>query len=138
MRNTLATALYCRSASLNYEAVKHQESILRNYTIKHCYENICVYIDSGFDGVNCSRPAFTQMKTDVEAGKIGVVLVKDFSRITRNTFEIPELITMFIENGVELISAIDGFSGKSFLEAHDSLLRLYGDHLSKQRKKAET
>ena len=45
----------------------------------------CVhYTDDGWSGGNFDRPSWKQLVADVEAGKVGTVLVKDMSRIGRD------------------------------------------------------
>ncbi|MCL2225327.1 MAG: recombinase family protein, partial [Defluviitaleaceae bacterium] len=48
------------------------------------FRNVSTYTDNGFIGLNFDRPAMRQLQADVDAGLVGVVLVKDISRISRN------------------------------------------------------
>ena len=50
---------------------------LESYAELHGYGNIRHYTDDGFSGGNFDRPAWKQMVADIEAGKVGTVLVKD-------------------------------------------------------------
>ena len=45
------------------------------------------YIDNGATGTNFHRPGFQQMLSDIEAGHINCVIVKDLSRLGRNTID---------------------------------------------------
>ena len=39
------------------------------------------YTDAGYSGANFQRPGFQAMLADIEAGKVGTVIVKDMSRL---------------------------------------------------------
>ena len=43
------------------------------------------YIDNGATGTNFHRPGFQRMLTDIEDGRINCVIVKDLSRLGRNS-----------------------------------------------------
>jgi len=45
------------------------------------------YIDNGATGTNFQRPGFQQMLSDIETGLINCVIVKDLSRLGRNTID---------------------------------------------------
>ena len=45
------------------------------------------YIDNGATGTNFHRPGFQQMLSDIEAGHVNCVIVKDLSRLGRNTID---------------------------------------------------
>ena len=45
------------------------------------------YIDNGATGTNFQRPGFQQMLSDIEAGLVNCVIVKDLSRLGRNTID---------------------------------------------------
>ena len=45
------------------------------------------YIDNGATGTNFHRVGFQQMLSDIEAGHINCVIVKDLSRLGRNSID---------------------------------------------------
>lgn len=103
------TAIYCRVARKDDEALASQESLLRRYAEKNGYENVTVYSDNGYVGLNYDRPAFKQLQADIKSGKIRTVLVKDISRITRNGFDLHEWVFKHQQEkfGVKLISVLN-------------------------------
>ena len=57
---------------------------LESYAREHGFENCIHYTDDGWSGGNFDRPGWKQLAHDVEAGKIGAVIVKDMSRVGRD------------------------------------------------------
>ncbi len=58
--------------------------ILQKYAEDHRFPNIRFYIDDGYSGASFDRPDFKRMMADVENGKVGIVIVKDQSRLGRD------------------------------------------------------
>jgi DNA invertase Pin-like site-specific DNA recombinase len=108
MQKKQKTAIYCRTANHSDEAITTQEMALRDYAIKNGYNDVTVYADNGSSSLDLERPAFTKMKTDICDGTVSIVLVKDLSRLARNLFHIRELIHIFHEFEIELVSLSDG------------------------------
>ena len=83
------TALYCRLSQddgLDGESnsIQNQKRILEQYAIDHRFPNIQFYVDDGYSGASFNRPDFQRMMSDMEDGKIGVIITKDLSRLGRN------------------------------------------------------
>ena len=57
---------------------------MEGYAAQHGFLNCVHYTDDGWSGGNFDRPSWKQLVADVEAGKVGTVLVKDMSRIGRD------------------------------------------------------
>jgi len=87
--NNKTTAIYCRVACKDDDALANQELLLRHYAEENGYENIKVYADNGYSGLNYERPAFKLLQADIESGRVGTIIVKEYSRITRNCFDLP-------------------------------------------------
>ncbi len=65
-------------------SIANQKTYLEAYAAQQGFTNCVHYTDDGYSGANFDRPGWNRMMNDMEAGKIGVVLVKDMSRIGRN------------------------------------------------------
>ena len=109
------TALYCRLSQEDARAgeslsIENQKAILTQYAKEHRFPNLQFYVDDGYSGTNYDRPGFQSMMDDVQAGKVGVVLTKDLSRLGRNS-ALTGLYTNFTfpENGVRYIAINDNF-----------------------------
>ena len=83
------TALYERLSrdDENYGdsvSIEHQKEYLRAYADRHGFTNCVDYTDDGWSGGTFDRPAWNQLIADIDAGKIGAVIVKDMSRLGRD------------------------------------------------------
>lgn len=80
---------------------------------------VTVYQDLGYSGTSMNRPAVKKLLADLYMGRIDVVVVKDFSRWSRNYLNLAEFLEyIFPERGVRFISVGDGYDsageGSSF------------------------
>ena len=58
-------------------SIKNQKQILSAYAVQRGWSNYQFYVDDGISGTTFEREVFQQMISDIEAGKIGTVIVKD-------------------------------------------------------------
>ena len=110
----LITALYPR---LSHEdelqgesnSISNQKRILETYAKQNGFSNLQWYTDDGYSGANFQRPGFQAMLADIEAGKVGTVIVKDMSRLGRNYLQVGMYTEMiFPQKGVRFIAINDG------------------------------
>lgn len=83
------TALYCRLSKddeLQGESnsITNQKKMLIKYAEEHNFVNPQFYVDDGYSGTNYNRPDFIRMMTDIKAGRVGIVITKDLSRLGRD------------------------------------------------------
>lgn len=68
------------------------------------------YIDNGYSGTNFERPAVQALLSDVQAGKINCIVVKDLTRFGRNSIEVGYFLErVFPLYGIRFISINDDF-----------------------------
>lgn len=90
---TYRAALYIRLSredgdKVESDSVVNQKRILENFVASQPdIELSDTYVDDGFSGANFERPAFLRMMSDIYAGKVNCVIVKDSSRFGRNASE---------------------------------------------------
>ncbi|MBD5149717.1 MAG: DUF4368 domain-containing protein, partial [Oscillibacter sp.] len=65
-------------------SVINQKIYLEGYAADHGYGNCVHYTDDGWSGGNFDRPEWKRLVSDIEAGKVALVLTKDMSRIGRD------------------------------------------------------
>ena len=61
-----------------------QKRFLEDYAAQNGFTNIEHYCDDGWSGGSFDRPEWNRMIADIEAGKVGCVIVKDMSRVGRD------------------------------------------------------
>lgn len=106
------TALYCRLSKENFDtgesnSIKHQKEILTKYAKDHGFINTRFFVDDGVSGTLFSRPGLDALLSEVRAGKVATVIIKDQSRIGRDVLEVGLLKRTFDEYDVRFIAAND-------------------------------
>ncbi len=122
----LITALYCRLSQEDERlgeslSIENQRLMLQKYAEEHRFPNIRFYVDDGFSGADFNRPSFKRMMNDVECGKVGIVIVKNQSRLGRDylqtgmlmeiTFPQYDVRFIAINDGVDSANGVSDFSG---------------------------
>lgn len=70
---------------LESDSILNQQNLIEDYCARHPeFVPVEHYSDDGYTGTNFNRPAFQRMISDIEAGKINCVIVKDLSRFGRD------------------------------------------------------
>ena len=122
----LITALYCRLSQEDERlgeslSIENQRLMLKKYAEEHRFPNIQFYVDDGFSGADFNRPAFKRMMYEVECGRVGIVIVKDQSRLGRDylqtgmlmeiTFPQYDVRFIAVNDGVDSANGVSDFSG---------------------------
>ena len=108
------TALYCRLSQddmLDGESnsITNQKAILKKYAEDNGFRHTVFYVDDGVSGVTFERDGFKAMLADIEAGKVGIVITKDLSRLGRDYLKTGEFIEIvFPDYDVRYIAINDG------------------------------
>ena len=108
------TALYERlsrddEAAGDSNSIVNQKRYLEDYAAQKGFTNCVHYTDDGVSGGTFERPAWKRMLADIEAGKVGVVLAKDMSRIGRDYLQTGFYTEiLFREKGVRFIAIGNG------------------------------
>ena len=74
--------------------------------------NIRHYIDDDESGRFFDRSAYTQMISDVESGKIGIVIMKDMTRWGRDYLQVGNAMEIFRRNNVRFIAINNGIDSQ--------------------------
>ena len=65
-------------------SIQNQRMLLSKYAKEQGFFVFSEYIDDGISGTTFERDSFKRMISDIEDGKIGIVICKDLSRLGRN------------------------------------------------------
>ena len=89
---------------------ENQKDILLDYAKKNHFSNPVFFVDDGYSGTNYDRPGFQSMLVEIEAGRVGIVITKDLSRLGRNS-ALTGLYTNFTfpQYGVRYIAINDNY-----------------------------
>ena len=113
-------ALYCRLSVDDGSfggsvSIETQKILLEQYCQAHGITEYEFYCDDGYSGTNFNRPAFQRMLSDIHAGNINLVIVKDLSRFGRNYVEVGLQVEHFKEQNVRFIAADDHYDSTSLI-----------------------
>lgn len=116
------TALYCRLSrddglEGDSNSIATQKKMLAIKANELGLKNCQYYVDDGYTGTNFDRPDFRRLESDIKAGKIGSILVKDLSRLGRNYVAVgiytEEVFPMY---GVRFIAVADSVDSQEGLD----------------------
>lgn len=124
------TAIYARLSIENSgknddgESIEGQVGICKEYIEEHPYLNLIdTYVDNGWTGTNTDRPAFQRLLGDIKQGKIKALVIKDFSRFSRDYIEAGNLLeNIFPAMSVRFISVVDRYDSYETDGSAESLL----------------
>ena len=77
-------------------SITNQKAILQKYADDNGFKNTQFYVDDGYSGTSFDRPDFIRMMDDVKAGKVGIVITKDLSRLGRDYLQTGQYIEIIL------------------------------------------
>lgn len=116
------TALYSRLSRDDEmqgesNSITNQKKILEDFAEKNGFANFRHFTDDGVSGTTFERKGFKEMVAEIEAGNVGVVIVKDMSRLGRDYLQVGFYTEVFFrQKGVRFIAisnSIDSENGES-------------------------
>lgn len=129
MKGCYDAALYARLSRedgdrIESDSIVNQQRVNEDYCARHPEIQIAGhYTDDGYTGTNFERPGFQQMMTDIKAGKINCVIVKDLSRFGRDYIDMGYYLErVFPSLHVRFIAINDGVDSEK--GPYDMLLPL--------------
>ncbi len=84
-----SAAIYCRISKDDEQvgesvSIQTQKMMLEKYCHEQGFPIYNVYTDDGYSGLNFNRPEFNRLLTDIDHGRINLVITKDLSRLGRD------------------------------------------------------
>ncbi|MCD8239229.1 MAG: recombinase family protein [Clostridiales bacterium] len=113
------TALYCRLSrddeySGDSMSIQTQKAMLKRYAEENGFINCEYFIDDGFSGTNFERPNFKKLISEIEAGRVETVIVKDLSRLGREYLQTGYYMEVFFsQKNVRFIAINDNVDTKN-------------------------
>lgn len=121
------TAVYIRLSredgdKIESDSIVNQKKLITEYLKgKGDFVIYDIYIDDGYTGTNFNRPAFRRMISDIDAGSVNCVIVKDLSRFGRDYIDAGKYLERYFpEHNVRFISITDHIDSAN--QAYDMLL----------------
>lgn len=102
------------------------------------YTNILYYVDDGISGMVEQRPSFQRLIRDIKSGKIGAVISKDQSRLSRDIVVAHKFIELCVDfEDVRLVAIADGFDSyqrveRAFIGFRSVMNESYAEDISKK------
>lgn len=115
----LITALYERLSRDDEQlgdsnSIVNQKKMLETYCEQNGYTNIAHYTDDGYSGGSFDRPDWKRLIEDIEAGKVGMVITKDMSRIGRNYLEVGYYTEIYFgQKNIRFIAIANGVDSEN-------------------------
>lgn len=111
-------ACYCRLSDDDAKdgtsvSIATQMAVAKEFCKENQFQIVDFYCDDGYTGTNFNRPEFKRMMSDVEKGKVNLVIVKDMSRFGREHIMVDTYTQVYFpENGIRFIAIHDNFDIK--------------------------
>jgi DNA invertase Pin-like site-specific DNA recombinase len=110
-----------------YSRVSTDEQLHLEYNSLHAQRDACAayvasqraegwllsedrYDDDGFSGGTLDRPALRRLLTDIEAGRIDIVVVYKIDRLSRSLMDFAKLVEVFERHDVTFVSVTQSFN----------------------------
>ncbi|MEQ9518448.1 MAG: recombinase family protein [Parvibaculum sp.] len=118
----LRCAIYTRKSTeegldQDFNSLQAQRESCAAYVISQTHEGWNaldkLYDDGGFSGGNMDRPGLQQLMSDIEAGRIDIVVVYKVDRLTRSLADFAKLVEVFDKHSVSFVSVTQAFNTTS-------------------------
>lgn len=112
-------AIYTRKSTEDgleqeYNSLDAQYDACTAYALSQRHEGWTVvknrYDDGGFSGGNLERPELKQLLSDVEAGKVDIILLYKIDRLTRSLSDFAKIVEILDRKGASFVSITQSFN----------------------------
>ena len=115
---------YTDDRSSESDSVANQRKLIETF-VEHNpdIEVVSEKIDDGYSGIIFDRPAFKEMMQDITDGSINCVIVKDLSRLGRNTIDTGYYIEQYFRlRNIRFIAVNENFDTAAPEDAHAGII----------------
>src|SRR5262245_42910590 len=122
----MRVAIYARYSSENQRetSIEDQYRVCEQYAERERWKIVRQYADKAISGATHKRPSYQQMLADAKAKQFDVLLVHDFSRLSRVMIETEQTRREFVDWEVRLIGVTDGIDTAN--EGHELMSGVKG------------
>ncbi|MBR0409303.1 MAG: recombinase family protein [Clostridia bacterium] len=118
MTQTYNAGIYCRLSRDDERtgesvSIENQRVLLTRYVQEQGWNLIQTYVDDGVSGTTFDRPGLNAMISDIRAGKINLVIVKDLSRFGRDYIETGKYIDVIFPSYYRFIGKVGNENGET-------------------------
>ena len=115
---------YTDDKTVESDSVANQRRLIDDYIARHPeIEVVAEKIDDGYSGVLFDRPAFQEMMRMIEQGEANCVIVKDLSRLGRNSIDTGYYIEQYFHaHNVRFIAVTDQFDTADAGSLHGGIM----------------
>lgn len=145
-QDKITALLYCRLShddefSGDSMSIQTQRIMLAQYANDNGLENIQYFVDDGINGTTFERSGFKKMISEIEARKVGAVIVKDLSRLSREYLQTGYYTEIYFpQNDIRFIAVNDGIDSANgendFAPFKNIINEWYAKDISKKVKSA--
>jgi DNA invertase Pin-like site-specific DNA recombinase len=89
-------------------SITNQKALIEDAAARNGHAGLIFMSDDGLSGTRWDRPGIMQLMSEVAAGNVSEIYVKDLSRLGRDHLRVGLLLEQFIERGVRFIAVNDG------------------------------
>lgn len=119
-------------------SISNQKAQLEEFAKRNGFLRPVHFTDDGISGTRFDRPGFMAMLSEVEAGNVETIIVKDMSRIGRDYLKVGQFMELLRQRGVRLIAINDGVDSSTgdddFMPFRNVLNEFYARDVSKKIK----
>ena len=112
MNTAKSTILYSRLSKEDEReneslSIENQKNYLEEYAHRQGFSGISHLVDDGWSGTRWDRPGFVQLIDMVERGNVGIICIKDMSRLGRDHLRVGLFLEQLRDKGVRLIAVAE-------------------------------
>lgn len=103
----------------NFSSIESQREIIYHYAAARGLTVSRIYVDDNYSGYSFERPAFRDMRRELESGNIDVIIAKDLSRIGRHNARTQLFLEEIQEQGKRILLPEEGKGYDSYTDDDD-------------------
>ena len=107
------------------DSITNQEQLIMNYIRDNDYDLHFMYIDRITATGSKKRPNYNKMLEDGANGKFDIIIAKDISRLTRDTFRLQDFNLLFYKYGIHTVTLDNSINTLVHANLDDAILSAY-------------